>query len=67
MVEVAGRRFKAVRHVSYRVAAGKLTENHADELAPCIVALTMLVCPRLLDDLPDFFFGKKRDYLSEKS
>lgn len=58
MVEVTGCRFKAVRHVSYRVTAGKLAENHTDKLAPCIVALAMFVCPGLLDDLLDFSLGR---------
>ena len=65
MVKVPGSRFQPVGDVSHGIAPGKLTEYHADELAPGVVALTVIVRSRLFDDSPNLFFGQLRDYLRE--
>ena len=56
MVEIAGGRLQPVGNVPHGVTAGKLAEYHADEPAPCVVALAMFVAPTLIDDFPNFFF-----------
>jgi len=58
MIEVAGGGFQTVGYAPYRITAGELTEHHAYEPAPCAVALTVFVRPRLFYDASDIFFGE---------
>ena len=58
--------FQPVGNITDRVAAGELTENHADELAPRVISFAMLVGPCCPNDFSDIFFRQFADCLSEK-
>ena len=66
VVQIAVRRIQSIGDVADRIATRKLTEHHAYKLAPCVVALAMLVSFCLADDLTDVFFRQLADCLSEK-
>lgn len=66
MVQVARGRLQTVGYVAHGVAARELAENHAYELAPCVIALVVLVRSRDTDDSFDVFFWKFADYLRKK-
>lgn len=66
MIEIAGGGFQSVGNVPNGVTVGKLTEHHADQLAPCIIALAVLVCSGLADHFPDFLTRQPGDCLCEK-
>ena len=57
MIEVASGGLQAVGNVTHGVAVGKLAEDHADQLAPCVIALAVLVCPSFADYFSDFLPG----------
>ena len=57
MIEVAGGGLQSVGNVTHGVAVGKLAEDHADQLAPCVVALAVLVCPGFADYFSDCLPG----------
>ena len=66
VVQVARGRPQTVGYVTDRVALGKLAEHHADELAPRVITLAVLVgacCPNYFSDN---FFRQFAYYLRKK-
>ena len=57
--------FQPVGNITGGVAARELNENHADELAPCVISFAMFVGPCCPNDFSDIFFRQFADCLSE--